>query len=122
MMTPEERARKQRERYNGYKAVGICVHCGCEWVEPGHVRCKACAEKNAAIQLASDPNGEKRRSRQAALRAQRRAEGLCIDCGKPTDGHVRCATCLEGRRDSWRKWHILRKMEQEANEARGQNR
>lgn len=104
-----------RARYMAYREHGICVTCGATWAEPGHVRCKACMEKQRAFQAKHDPTGERRRARRQA----RIDAGLCIDCGRPTeDGRQRCRRCIDMRMDSTRKYRIMKKIEARAREAR----
>lgn len=114
-----EAARRARERRNFYLPRGICCQCGREWVAPGHTLCEACRDKHRESEARNDPGFERRKERKKVLREQRRAAGLCIDCGHPSEGHVRCLRCREMRRDSWRKWKILQRMDAEADARRG---
>jgi hypothetical protein len=78
--------------------------------------CEKCLEAHREDSRKSNQNGIKAKARREA----RIAAGLCIDCGKPTDreGKARCSACLEARRDSTRKYQILKRMDREAEEAR----
>ncbi len=77
--------------YHYYKSRGICVTCGNEPAKPGHVRCWRCLANLAdmeAIRRDIMPEEQhqailaKRRVRQAALRVERREQGLCPNCGR----------------------------------------
>ena len=103
--TKAQHSRENKERYNWYKERGICTTCGRTWVEPGHVRCKACESK---IKVYHDRDREKRNERRAALRQERIAKGLCTECGKrpATEGMRMCPRCRAMRNDSTRKYKI----------------
>jgi len=88
--------------YDFYKIHGICVKCGRSDAEPGHVMCGVCAGKQAESRLAKwsalsaeekDAARAKGREKRNALRRKRRADGLCIYCGKP--GYNGGACCYE---------------------------
>ena len=104
-----------KERYYWLKKKGICVSCGREYAEPGRVRCAQCRKKTIESQKKYDPDHSKRYARREA----KKNAGLCIDCGRPTvNGHLRCPRCIEMRRDSDRKFRIIKKIEREARKAR----
>lgn len=65
------------------KAAGLCV-CG-KARDNETIRCTACREKHRIDSL----------ERMRAKSEERRAKGLCIQCGRhpPTDAHVRCERC-----------------------------
>lgn len=101
------------ERYYHYKAAGICVTCGSNWVVPGRVRCKACAARDDAMRRRRDPDGSAARERFRRLRDTRRAAGLCTDCGRPAkQGRVRCADCLRRRAESAKVYEIRKRLRQ----------
>ena len=102
-----------RRLYGFYKAAGICVKCGQNWSEPGHVACANCARKEAARQRRADPDGAKRRERNRRLRDARRAAGLCVQCGRPAEaGRARCARCLSRGAQSTAVYKIRRHIKQ----------
>ena len=103
--TKAEKSQQYKERYRWYKEMGICTTCGREWVEPGHVRCKACEAK---IKAYHDRSREKRMERARARRQERINAGLCTECGrrKAVDGKRMCQRCRDMRNDSTRKWKI----------------
>ena len=104
-----------KSRYEGLKADGKCVKCGA-WAEPGRTLCKRCSTRHAAYVTGygDEYRQKKRQRRQARIDA-----GLCYDCGRPVDdGHTRCPRCREMRMDSSRKYKILQKTRQEAENAR----
>jgi hypothetical protein len=91
------------------------VRCGERAAEAGKVMCKLCRNRTNEVYRASDPGWAKRYER----REQLIAAGLCIDCSQPTDnGKKRCPKCIEGRRDSTRKYQIVQKIKREADRAR----
>ena len=115
-MTTEQK--RKREFYNFNKEHGICANCAQTWAEPGHVYCRACAKKKRWATKKRDPTGEIAVARKAGIRAYRKANGLCYDCGKPTGGGCRCPTCAKKNVEAWTRWNIRKKIKQEAEEAR----
>ena len=81
----EARRAEERELYARRRASGRCGRCGAEVIDKAST-CASCAARDA-----------KRRPRKnAASRARyhdRRARGLCVDCGVDADAGVRCASC-----------------------------
>lgn len=79
------------ELYSYYKSHGICVTCGQEDAKPGHVRCWRCManmkdlsnkyyhERPADVKAALLA---KRREKAAVQRAERKANGQCVNCGR----------------------------------------
>jgi hypothetical protein len=84
-----------RERYWWNKAHGICVKCGQNYADAGHVTCVNCYKKYKGWCLRTDPDGSKHRERTRAYRERLREEGLCQWCGKAkaVSGHAFCAAC-----------------------------
>lgn len=104
-----------KERYHWYKSHGICANCGRTWAEPGKVLCAMCARKNAASQKKYDPDGSRTAAAHSALRAARKAAGLCIECGRPLDGqYTRCATCLARARERAQMYRLRKRIKREA--------
>ena len=93
----DRKAQWNRELRAYYREKGICNVCGSMWVEPGYTRCKNCIMKAKARQKRLDPDGEKHKAYVKRLRAERKAKGLCVECGKrpPKAGRVRCQTCID---------------------------
>lgn len=59
---------------------------------------------------------KKQREKQASLKADRKALGLCSDCGKPKpEGHTRCGDCVERRRWYWQR-HVAKSAKRQATE------
>ena len=81
----EARREAERKLYARRRASGRCGRCGAEVIDKAST-CASCAARDA-----------KRRPRKnAASRARyhdRRARGLCVDCGVHADAGVRCASC-----------------------------
>ena len=95
-------------------AQGLCPKCGKRPPEPGRSQCEPCAEKDRAAGRARDArlraagiprrDPEKARAAERARRqrqiAERRAAGLCPECGTapPEPGRSVCGPCGEERR------------------------
>lgn len=104
-----------KERYHWYKSHGICVNCGRTWAEPGKVLCAMCARKNAASQKKYDPDGSRTAAAHSALRAARKAAGLCFECGRPRDGEwQRCTKCLTRMRESAKMYRLRQRIKKES--------
>ena len=59
---------------------------------------------------------KKQREAQASLRAERKALGLCRDCGKPKpEGQTRCADCIQKHRQYWQRY-VAKSTRQKATE------
>ena len=111
-------AQSQKTLSDKRKEGGKCVRCGVRWAEAGHTLCKQCLQSERARSKRYDPDGAKRREK----RQQRIDAGLCIDCGTPTEnGRKRCQRCIEMRRDSTRKYKIIKRLEREVQNVRGKN-
>ena len=108
------RNRAAKKWRDGLREEGRCTRCGIRFAEYGHSHCSICLKRHKESQFRYDPGGKKH----AARRQARRDAGLCIDCGKPTDGHSRCPRCIELQRDRTRKHKILKRMDREAELAR----
>lgn len=104
--TPEEaRTRKlaaAAERRQWYRAHDICYQCGQRKAEPDRYFCSECLSR----QRLSDWSWRKHdresynayhRKYSAMRRARRKADGLCILCGKrpPEEGKRNCRECLD---------------------------
>ena len=82
-----------KELYNFYKENKICVNCGQNNAVKNRVRCIECLAKNADRQAKRRKNmsaeeikksNEYHASYIKKMRALRKKDGLCADCGKPT--------------------------------------
>ena len=59
---------------------------------------------------------KKQREKQASLRAERKALGLCRDCGKPKpEGQTRCGDCVQRHGLYWQR-HIAKSAKRKATE------
>lgn len=93
-----------KERYEFYKSHGICVECGREPAYKGHTRCLECrfksVERSKKTQAKhEDSYREYQREYQKKLRQHRKENGLCQQCGKPTNnGYSFCTEHLAVRR------------------------
>lgn len=113
MAVNTSKAEYNRALRRWYAERGICYECGRTWAEPGRSRCKKCYAKDLARMKLRDQDGSKHRAYLKALRAERKAKGLCIDCGTPTDGtHVRCTWCIKKRRESNRMYELRRRVKE----------
>lgn len=75
------KARVQRVRASRI-AEGKCIECGTEPHSPGHKLCNKCLQQKAA--------------RTKEVYYERKANGLCVRCGKPAvPGKVKCAECAK---------------------------
>lgn len=107
------------ERYEDRKRRRVCVDCGERPTIRGRVRCPACRRKavaasqrwaqqnrdherevrlqrTASLRLS---NPEATRADQRARRAVKRANGMCLDCPRPSlEGAVRCKRCRDANR------------------------
>lgn len=121
-MTDAQKKQKSdngKSRREWYRSHGICNRCGQMWADAGYRTCKACRRKNKRSRDKNDPGRERWKEARRKLRAERIAQGLCTQCGAPAvEGLKYCQRCLEARRDSSRKYRILRRIEKQAREAR----
>ena len=116
--TPADKQRC-KERYWWYVERGICPECGITYAEPGHVYCKACMKRQIAHHKRRNPDGNKHKEYLKALRADRRARGVCVDCEAPIDdGRVYCPKCRERRKENELLCRIRKKMKAEAEKER----
>ena len=117
----ELKRRELKERYDWYKAHGICTTCGRRYAEPGHVRCKECETQ---IAICHAKSREHRKELAKKRRQERIAAGICTECGrrKATEGMRMCPICRARRNDSTRKYKIGKKIEREAEKARNESR
>ena len=59
---------------------------------------------------------KKQREKQESLRAERKALGLCRDCGKSKpEGQTRCGDCVQRRRRYWQR-HVAKLAKRKATE------
>lgn len=106
----EERSAKQKNyyshRYKWLKDHGLCVMCGHETPEPGKVMCLDCAFKNiekcAARYKKMTPKEKqveilKTNERTRNLRAKRKQNHECVNCGKKLPTYEKSIQCLECR-------------------------
>lgn len=92
MPTPEHKAQVASARHYSRKASGLCVDCGRE-KNSGISRCPDCSERSKA--------------HNRAIVARRRAAGVCITCGKPSEKR-RCNSCNEGLQRSAKRLRLQR--------------
>lgn len=91
-------SQKAKERREWYLAHGICPHCGQNELQKGYKLCLECRMKDLERHKSKPTSDEQRQKQAAAIKAlieKRKAEGVCVRCGKrKTDGkHTKCAIC-----------------------------
>ena len=95
-------AQDAKERREWYKAHGICYKCGTADALKGKTLCADCADRQADYAAKNywankAEHLAKRHERQKKRSAERKAQGLCVVCGKreAQKGRTRCAICAE---------------------------
>lgn len=102
-------AEAAKARRDALREKGFCTRCGQTWAEPGRSWCKKCLEDHRKYTRSEEQRRKADERRRARVEA-----GLCIDCGKPAkDGKQRCRACIEARRDSTRKYKIMKRIRTE---------
>lgn len=92
----EERKKRDLEKYNRLKEMGICTYCKHEKSVVGKTKCAKCLAKIR----------NKRNAKKVDIdRSERVAYGICYICGKDKvmDGKGVCGKCYEKRMESMRK-------------------
>ncbi len=70
----------------------------------------------APTRVRNEAYKKKMRENQASLRAERKALGLCCDCGKPKpEGQTRCGDCVQRHRQYWLR-HVAKSAKRQATE------
>ena len=98
-------AQAAKDRRDWLREAGMCTRCGKTWAEPGRFWCKKCQAEHRRT-----TKGEEYRKKVNARRQERKEAGLCIDCGAPSNGQLRCQKCNEARMDSTRKYRIIKRL------------
>lgn len=102
-------AERNKERKEFYKAKGICCQCGREKAAKGRSFCLNCLDLRSVYyyrhrQGMSEEKKAEYREKAAKshkkLYDERKAAGICVDCGKKkAEGNrIRCGICLEKQR------------------------
>lgn len=98
-----------------YREHGICIKCGHNSARPGRFDCFDCADKKAEYahiyyKANKERLGEYRKEWSKTRYKKRKANGLCVRCGKrpPDEGKVSCRSCLakdrkDHREAAWKK-------------------
>lgn len=108
---PDEAAQYNRERRAWYAEHYICSNCGQREPVPGRKFCNVCIAHYKALRLNTTDRDNARRKE---LREQRKAMGLCIQCGKvAVPGKTMCNRCRMQRNDSVRKYRIRGRIDKE---------
>lgn len=92
---------RSKETYHWYKQHGICVMCHRANAMENRTTCAECREK---IKIKNRKYHEKHlgkrneelNQKKRIAYAERRASGICVECGKnpAKEGRVRCGHCL----------------------------
>lgn len=86
-----------KELREHYLSHGICPHCGCNDLQKGYKLCLECRMKDIERQrkkVRTDEQRKKNADTQKRLAAKRKADGICVRCGKRNaDGFTHCAIC-----------------------------
>lgn len=111
MATTQQQKQYQKQLREERKQWGVCTECGKRPPFNGRVRCEVCLCRDLLAHH-SPPSPEQRAKQtenQRKRRAERRATGLCINCGKPVyREYTRCYECyLKNKRagDKYRQQH-----------------
>lgn len=102
--------------YNYYKLIGRCPACKRNKSAPNHVICLQCmsdvSERNRRRREKLTPEQQKAESKRAVenkrkRKERRKAEGVCVECGKrpPKEGRIRCEICLRKHRERMRDYY-----------------
>lgn len=99
-----------KERREWYLSHGICPHCGRNDLQKGYKLCLECRMKDIERQKGRSLSEEQRLKNKAAQKAlanKRKAEGICVRCGKrKTDGkHINCAICRAAKAAKQREYN-----------------
>lgn len=99
-----------KERREWYLSHGICPHCGRNDLQKSYKLCLECRMKDNERQrkkVRTDEQRKKNADAQKRLAAKRKAEGICVRCGKrKTDGkHTNCAICRAAKAAKQREYN-----------------
>ena len=105
------------ERYYFYKSHGICTCCGSKPAKKGQTQCNICAAShadNVSVEYyrwrdnATDKEireyYDRKNNEKMNRYYQRKQSGLCVKCGKISDGKTMCNSCRL-RYNYWRREH-----------------
>ena len=108
-VTRDERNRRVRESYAWYREHGICPRCKTRDAAIGWKRCAECQYK-MYVYASAPERYEKYRQTELNRYARRRAEGICVTCGKQpaAPGHASCEPCLAKKRYQQRRAYRLK--------------
>jgi hypothetical protein len=85
----EYEGRKRRRQKTALIRFNLCRYCKVHAALPKRRACKICHEKHRQCGL--------------RLRAKRRSEGLCPECGEPAETGICCDACKAKARAQWHK-------------------
>ena len=105
---------EQRAKYEWFKAHHICTACKRERAFENMTMCPACLEKNSVYAAKyRERNPEKARAANRRSYAKKKADGRCVDCGKPNPDageNCRCRVCNRDFkiRQNLRRGHVYK--------------
>ncbi len=113
----QERERQaNRELYLWYKERGICTKCKKRYAAPGHVTCEACLKKHREYEKRYS---ERKAIKQKEVREQRKAQGLCVYCGrKAVKDRVLCVECARKGSEAQQVRKMRKRLAREAERER----
>lgn len=111
-----DKARATKRKYSAamrarYRANGVCITCWQEMAEPGKAKCRRCLSRASHAcdrwRRAHPEHRVQNTLSVTARRHKRRAQGLCMQCGEPSQPYAYCfrhrvknsASCARWRRD-----------------------
>ena len=99
-----------KERREWYLSHGICPRCGRHDLQKSYKLCLECRMKDNERHRGKPISDEVRKYRAESnreLREKRKAEGICVRCGKrKTDGkHINCAICRAAKTAKQREYN-----------------
>ena len=103
----KHRARNRQDSENRRRAKGIKPRrrISPELIEQIQQDLDAKQAHQAPKRVRNEAYKQKRREKQASLRAERQALGLCSDCGKSKpEGQTRCADCVVKHSQYWQRY------------------
>lgn len=109
----ERRKAQKKIRYEYMKRIGKCVRCGKNDAEPGKTMCLECAGKESDDYFSKyrEKKLEYCKAYDAKRRLDRKANGICVYCGKrPADTKSLCVCCkaMFRKRNDARRNDIVR--------------
>lgn len=96
------------EIYQNRKAAGLCPFCGGKRENPRKSLCEKCLAYHRAYyrsrreRMTKDEKQQENARKLVStkrLKASRRAQGLCVQCGAPSPVHWLCEVCYDKKKE-----------------------